>query len=63
MTSNLISSINCPKCGKVLHVAYSRNDMKVIANCTNCTFMTKIEDCEYIYLKQYFKANNYVEGE
>ena len=59
MSSNRIMSINCPICGKPLQVLFSRNDMKVIVHCSgdSCTFMTKVEDCELIYLRQYFIAN------
>ena len=60
MTSNIIESINCPICGKPLHVLFSRNDMKVVVDCSGdcCTFMADIEDCELIYLRQYYKREN-----
>lgn len=55
MSSNLLSAILCPKCGKKLELWWSRNDMEPEAHCPHCTYESKIPDLTLLFLIQYYK--------
>lgn len=54
MSSDLLTAILCPNCGKNLEVWWSRNDIAPIAHCSQCTYQTDIKNLTLLYLKQYY---------
>ena len=68
MTSNLISSIDCPICHKPLMIYHDRNNMKLFAKCGNrdCNNFAKeyylsSQDLELLFYREYYKENNGIE--
>ena len=55
MSSDLLTAILCPKCGKKLELWWSRNDVEPVASCPSCTYSSKISDLTFVFLMQYYK--------
>lgn len=68
MSSNLIETLTCPYCGHSLIIMHSRNDVKLIAHCSNDKCMQskyyEIEspELENLFYKQYYMRNNSIRG-
>ena len=66
--SNVIYSIECPKCHKPLVIYFSRNDMKIFAQCptSHCEYHFReypilSDELKLLYLEEYYKTNNHLE--
>ena len=55
MSSDLLTAILCPQCGKKLELWWSRNDAEPVAHCPSCTYMSKMPDLTLVFLMQYYK--------
>lgn len=55
MSSDLLTTILCPKCGKKLEVCWSRNNVGPVAHCLNCLYVGEMSDLTFVFLMQYYK--------